>query len=131
MHAVHLPSSIFAWLHTLSDRPHTVLQKRPIDEAGPNIQNIDQIIRKAPEAPRLVGVHNQGTVFCAKPMIKIDHTAYKFWLESADTAIIEKIDTGGPSFFLEDRVIAKMRIAMNYGVMAEGIPPRPEHGAGN
>src|ERR1700694_4482012 len=73
---------------------------------------------------------NEIVVVLAQTIVESDHAADEFGRKDSDTAIVEQIDAGGFFLFLEDRVVAEMRIAVDDAIAAEGKPPGGEHRSG-
>src|SRR5262249_49917971 len=121
-------AAVFGWLHPIGDGPHPVVEQWAVYEPGPDIERIDQLAVEALEAPGLVCVHHEVVIALQQPAIKVDHAANKARRENTDAAVIQKIDACRLSFrIIKDRVIAKMRIAVDDAKTAEGKPPGGEH----
>ncbi len=130
MHLESLFAAITAGRHRIGDGADPVLEHRAIDEVRPDVQNVDELVGEAGEAPGLVSVHGERAVVVEEAVIKIDHALNEFRREGPHAAIVEQVDAGGlAACILEHRVVAEMRIAVDHAVMAERVPPGAEHGA--
>src|SRR5580765_7024451 len=74
-------------------------------------------------------MNHEIVVVLTQTVVEIDHTADETRRKNADAAVVEQIDAGGLLFFLEDGIVAEMRIAMDHTVAAERKPPGGEHRA--
>ena len=50
-----------------------ILEHRAVDEVRPDIEDVDQLVGEAREAPGLVGMHDERAVVAQEPVIEIDH----------------------------------------------------------
>src|SRR6188472_3186798 len=132
MHTEGLTPSIHPGADLVSDGAHAILEHRAIDEIGPDVEDVDQIVGEAGEAPGLIGVHDQRTIVAQQSPVEIDYALDELRRKGTHAAIIEQVDAGRPPLALfEHSVIAEMRVAMDHAVMAERVPPGTEHGAGD
>src|SRR5262245_9095250 len=132
MHLERLLPAIHARAYPVGNGANAIFQHRAVDEIRPDIEDVDDLVREAAEAPGLVSMDDQRPVFPQQTVVKVDHALNEFRREGAHAAIVEEIDPGRPALaVLEDGVIAEMRVAVDHPVMAEWIPPGAEHGAGD
>ena len=66
-------------------------------------------------------------VVVQEAVVEIDDAADEARMEDADAAVVEQIDALRLAVFGEDGVVAEMRIAVDHGRVAEGMPPGLEH----
>src|SRR5687767_14663075 len=126
MHTEGLLSSIVGGLDAAGNGPHSIFHQRAVDEPGPNVQNIDEFFGEALEAPGLIGMHDKRLIAALQAAIKIDHTFHKSSRKNPDASVVEEIEATRLPLLRKNRVVPQMRIAMNYPVTAERLPPRPE-----
>src|SRR6185312_16490165 len=74
-------------------------------------------------------MHHPRLVAVAEAAVESDHAADERGRENPDTAIVEEIDAARLACFLERRVVAEMRIAVDDAEARERQPPRLEHRA--
>src|SRR5689334_22230476 len=55
VHLEGLAAAIMGGRDAVGDGANPVLEQRPIDEAGPNVENVDQLVVEPLETPDLVG----------------------------------------------------------------------------
>ena len=127
-HLHHLAPPILPGRNSVRHGPHAVFQQRAVDEAGPDIQDLDHVAAQALEAPKLIGMDDAGFVMGEQALVKLDHPLNEARGENAHAAIIEQVDAGGLATLFKDRVIAQMRVAVDDAILAEGMPPGAEHG---
>ena len=120
-----LLAPVFARLHPIRDGADPVIQKRPIDEARPDVEHFDQVLAQALEAPGLIGVDHLRLIVAHEALIEIHHPAHEARREDPHAAVVQQVDALA---LAKDRVIAQMRIPVDHAELAEGLPPRPEHG---
>src|SRR5262249_42839351 len=92
VHSEGLAPAVFRRLDPIGDTAHASLQQRPIDEARPDVEALDQAAAEPLESPGLIGVHDEIVVAAQEAMVEVDHPADELRREDADAAIIEKID---------------------------------------
>src|SRR5271166_1837328 len=131
MHLKGLLAAILAGRYAVCDSAHPVVEQRPVDETGPDIQNFGKLLGQTMETPALVGVECAGEVFVKEALIKIDHAGDESRLENADAAVIQQIYARRLALVFENRIVAKMGIAMDHAELAERDPPGLEHGGGD
>src|SRR5215217_394301 len=124
---VGLPAAVFGRAHALGDAADPIGQERPVDEAGPDVEDVDQLGRELLEAPDLIGMDDPVAVVVQEPAVEVDDPADEFRREDADAAVVEEIDAARLPAVREHGVVAEMRVAMDDAVVAEGVPPSLEH----
>ena len=60
------------------------------------------------------GVDDARVIVVAQPVVEIDHAADELRREDADAAVVQEIDACGPALLLEHRVVAEMRVAVDW-----------------
>src|SRR5215210_3207873 len=123
MHLESLATSVFAGLHAIGDAAHPIIKQRPIDEARPDVQRPDQLARKAAKSPGFISVHDQLLIAGTQAVIEVHNAGDEFGWENPDAAVVEQVDAErlplAAAGFLEHRIIAEMRIAMDHAEAAE------------
>src|SRR5262249_7865380 len=100
-------------------------------EAGPDVEDVDQLVIEAGEAPGLIGADDAVAIIVLKTAIELDDTTDEARGEDADAAEVEKVETDGATVTIEaGAVVAEMGIAMDHRMAAKRPPPGLEHGAG-
>src|SRR5262249_39419767 len=127
MNPESLASAVFGRLYAVRDGALAVIEQRPIDEPGPDAEDVDEFARQAAEPPGFIGMHHQGLVAMEKAVVQVDHTADEFRRKDADAAVVQQVDSLRRTILDECRVVAEMRVAMDHPEPAERVPPRLEH----
>ena len=94
MHLCGLLAAILAGRYTLSDLAYAIIKQRPIDETGPDVQDIDQLVFQVFETPGLIGMGDPVAVVCAQALVKINDALHKGWRKNPDAAVIQQIYAG-------------------------------------
>src|SRR6476619_7602807 len=94
MHLEGLAAAVVAGLHAVADAAHPVLHQRPIDEACPDIEDVNQLAREPFETPGLVGVYHPRMVVIAQAVVEIAHAADEARWKDTDAAVVEQVDAG-------------------------------------
>src|SRR5262245_5477068 len=101
VHLEGLPATILGGRDAVGDRAHPVLEQRPIDEAGPDVEDVDQLVVESREAPGLIGADDAIAVIVQETAIELDDTADELRGEDADAAEVEKIETDGATVIVK------------------------------
>src|SRR4029453_7229692 len=96
-----LLAGIFGGGNNTRDGAHPVFHQGAIDEARPDIENVDELVRQPLEAPDLIGMHDPRAVIGHETAIEIDDAFDEARWEEADAAIVEKIEADGPPRLIE------------------------------
>ena len=127
-----LLAAVLAGLDAVGHRADAVVEDRPVDEAGPDVQRVDQRLAEVLEAPGLVGVDDARLIVRAQALVEVDHARHELRREDADAAVVEQVDPRHLVVALAPhRVVAEVGVAVDHAVMAEGHPPGLEHRDGD
>src|SRR5947209_11440090 len=135
----HLAAAVSMRRHPVRNRAHAIVEERRIDEAGPDVERVDDLVGELLEAPAAISLDDAVAVVVAQAFIEIDDALHETRREDADATEVEEIDPGRRRsrlaarllLLVEDGVVAEMRIAVDDAELGEGIPPGAEHGGGN
>src|SRR6516162_9636134 len=105
------------------NQPFAIVEQRAIDEQGPAIEHLDHLARQIAKTPALISVDGEVAIVALQGTVEIDDAAHKRGSEDADTAKIEQVDRSPRCH----RVVAEMRVAMNYPVTINRHIPDPKH----
>ena len=110
-----------------------VVDERRIDEARPDVEDVDHLAAEVAEAPGLVGVDDALAVLVLEAVIEVDHPADEARAEHPDAAEIEEIEPGRrlPAVRREHRIVPEMRVAVDDAEAGERVPPGLEQGGGD
>ena len=122
MHLLRHLAAIHAVVDFL-DRAHAVLHQRRIDEARPEIQHLDLVLRQIVEAPVRIGMHGQFVIAIAQRLVEVDDSGDEIRPEHPHAAEIQQIHAA----IRPHRIIAEMRIAMDRAEEIERHIPGAEH----
>src|SRR6185312_17313338 len=95
VHGKSFLAPVLAGRGAVGNLAFAVLEQRPIDKAGPDVEYIDQLVAKADEAPGLVGVHDQSALAVQKPIVEIDDALHEGGGKGSDAAVVEQVDAAG------------------------------------
>src|SRR5947199_6331502 len=76
----------------LLDEAGAVVEQRAVDEAGPTVQHVDDLVVEIAEAPTLVGRHRKLAIVALQRVVEVDNTPHERGGEDPDTAEIEQVD---------------------------------------
>src|SRR3954453_5423239 len=62
VHLEGLSASVLGRRHAIGNRSDAIFHERPINEAGPDVERIDQLLGEAVEAPGLIGMDDARPV---------------------------------------------------------------------
>ena len=74
-HRRDLAPAVFPRLDAVGDGADAVVDQRPVDEAGPDVERVDGRARQIDEAPALVGVDDAAFVAVGEAAIEVDDAA--------------------------------------------------------
>src|SRR6478609_11619605 len=114
VHREGLAPSVFAGTHAVGNGADAIVQQRAVDELRPDVEDVDEVLLQALEAPCLVGVHDAIAVVFEQALVEIDDAAHEARRKDADAAIIQQVDALWFAALREYRVIAQVRIAVDH-----------------
>src|ERR1700737_3395754 len=123
VHAKSLAPAVVGRLYPISQAAHPIIQKRPVNEARPDVERLDHLATQALEPPGLVCTHDEIVISAQEPVIKVEDAAHELGGKYPNEAIVQQIDPRRGALEPVYRVIPQVRVAMDHAIPAERPPP--------
>src|SRR5262249_29692074 len=92
MHLEGFAPTVFRRLDAVGDGAHAIIEQRRVNEARPNVQDVDDLAAEPTKAPSLVSMHYEICIALEQPGVEINDAAHELRGKDTDAAIIEQID---------------------------------------